>query len=259
MTPLNSPVVLIGAGEMGGVFARGLLRAGYPVWPLTRHADIDELAAAVPEPAMVLVAVGEKDLHPVLELIPEAWRDRLALLQNELLPRDWQAHGLAQPTVTSVWFEKKPGRDPKVIIPTPVYGPQAETLQQALTMLDIPVKLLASAQQLLHELVLKNLYIVTTNIAGLKVGGNVGELWSQHQELVRAVADDVLDIQQALTGQAFDREALIAGMVEAFDGDREHGCMGRSAPARLQRALAHADEFGLEVKTLRSLAGEAGT
>ena len=256
MATLNPPVVLIGVGEMGGVFARGLLRAGYPVYPVTRHTAMNELATVIPEPAMVLVAVGENDLHPVLDLVPESWRDKLALLQNELLPRDWQAHGLQQPTVTSVWFEKKPSRDPKVIIPTPVYGPQANTLAQALTMLDIPVKLLHSPQQLLHELVLKNLYILTTNIAGLNLGGNVGELWSQHRDVAVAVADDVLDIQRALTGQEFDRAALMAGMVEAFDGDPGHGCMGRSAPARLARALAHADEFGLEVKTLRSLAAE---
>ncbi len=65
------------------------------------------MAKALTAPALVLVAVGEADLHPVLEKIPTAWRDCLALLQNELLPRDWEAHGLQEPTVISVWFEKK--------------------------------------------------------------------------------------------------------------------------------------------------------
>jgi hypothetical protein len=64
----------------------------------------------------------------------------------------------------------------------------------------------------------------------------------------------VIDIQDALTGVRNDRDKLIAGMLEAFDGDPEHGCTGRSAPARLARALAHADAFGLVVPTLRSLA-----
>jgi hypothetical protein len=63
-----------------------------------------------------------------------------------------------------------------------------------------------------------------------------------------------MDIQDALTGVQHDRGALIAGMLEAFDGDPDHGCTGRSAPARLARALAHADTFGLAVPTLRSLA-----
>jgi hypothetical protein len=213
------------------------------------------LAAALRHPVMVLVSVGEKDLPAVLEAIPAAWRNSLALLQNELLPRDWQAQGLDNPTVISVWFEKKPGKDPRVIIPSPVFGPASDILEQALATLNIPVKRLHNAEQLLHELVLKNLYILTTNIAGLKVGGTVGELWSQHQPFARAVAADVLDIQQALSGQILPREPLIDGMVEAFEGDLDHGCMGRSAPSRLARALAHGDEFGLPLATLRELTG----
>jgi len=253
MSEMKAPVVLVGVGEMGGVFARGLLRAGHPVFPVARGQDMAALAADLPEPAMVLVSVGEKDLPAVLETIPAAWRDALALLQNELLPRDWRAHGLDNPTVTSVWFEKKPGRDPKVIIPSPVFGPASELLEQALATLEIPVKRLRDEEQLLHELVLKNLYILTTNIAGLKVGGTVGELWSKHQPFARAVAADVLDIQQALSGQILMRELLIDGMLEAFEGDLDHNCMGRSAPARLARALAHGDEFGLALPTLREL------
>ena len=250
---MKSPIILIGVGEMGGVFARGLLRAGYPVYPVVRGQDPAALAEAIPNPAMVLLAVGEKDLQPALEALPDPWRPSLALLQNELLPRDWQAYGLEQPTVISVWFEKKPGRDPKVIIPSPAYGARADLLRQALATLDIPVTVLATPEQLLHELVLKNLYILTTNIAGLKVGGTVGELWAQHRDLALAVADDVLTIQQALTGVEADREALVQGMVEAFEGDLQHNCMGRSAPARLARALEHAAELGVEVPTLRQL------
>jgi hypothetical protein len=63
-----------------------------------------------------------------------------------------------------------------------------------------------------------------------------------------------MDIEDALTGVAHDREKLIAGMLEAFDGDPDHACTGRSAPARLARALQHADAFGLNVPTLRALA-----
>ena len=53
-----------------------------------------------------------------------------------------------------------------------------------------------------------------------------------------------------------DHDALVAGMVEAFDADPEHGATGRSAPSRLVRALAHADEADLEVPTLRTITGE---
>jgi hypothetical protein len=42
--------------------------------------------------------------------------------------------------------------------------------------------------------------------------------------------------------------------VEAFEGDPQHKCMGRSAPARLQRALELADAAGIAAPTLRRIA-----
>ena len=47
----KAPVVVIGLGEMGSVFARGLLRLGHPVFPVVRSTDIHALAAQLPEPA----------------------------------------------------------------------------------------------------------------------------------------------------------------------------------------------------------------
>jgi hypothetical protein len=253
---MNAPVVLIGVGEMGGVFARGLLRLGYPVHPVTRATPMQDVAAAVPRPALALVAVAEADLHSVLRDLPDTWRDRAGLLQNELLPGDWST--LADPTVISVWFEKKRGQDAKVLIPSPVFGPRAELLADALSVLDIPARLLASPEQLLFELVVKNLYILTTNIAGLRVGGTVGELWDRHKGCGTAVAEDVIVLQEALTGRTFDRHALVEAMLEAFRGDPDHKCMGRSAPARLERALAHAKARGVRLPVLEEIARERG-
>ncbi len=250
---MQPPVALVGLGEMGGVFARGLLRSGHPVYPIIRGMDPAQAAAAMPEPEAVLVAVAERDVHPVMESLPEQWHDRLCLLQNELLPQDWERHGVADPTVISVWFEKKRGQDVKVIIPSPARGPHARLLETALGSLDIPTRLLETRAQLLFELVLKNLYILTTNIAGLQVGGTVGDLWAAHRTLAREVADEVMDIQAALAGTDLDREGLIRAMVSAFAGDPDHKCMGRSAPARLARALEYADRFRLDVPRLRAL------
>jgi ketopantoate reductase len=249
---MKQPVVLLGVGEMGGVFARGLLRLGHPVYPVNRDSDLDALAAELPAPAMVLVSVGEADLQPVLDAMPAAWAGRLALLQNELLPADFAQ--LDDPTVISVWFEKKPGQEAKVIIPSPAYGPNAELLHDALGAIGIPVKQLSDPDELLFELVVKNLYILTSNIAGLRVGGTVGELWTHHQPFARQVVGDVIALQEALTGHRFDAAGLIAAMVVAFEGDPDHQCMGRSAPARLARAIAHADRQGLAVPTLRDIA-----
>ncbi len=50
-----------------------------------------------------------------------------------------------------------------------------------------------------------------------------------------------------------DSDRLITGMLEAFEADPEHNCMGRSAPTRLQRALKLANEYQLPVPVLESL------
>jgi hypothetical protein len=254
---MRDPVVIIGIGEMGGVFARGLLRSGHPLYPVTRDMDLGQAAREIPEPTLVLITVAEADLPPVMQRLPVPWRQRVGLVQNELLPADWLRARLDSPTVISVWFEKKPGQEAKVILPSPVYGPHSGLLLHALDAIGIPCELLTDSDELLFQLVRKNLYILTSNIAGLRVGGTVGELWSQHEALARAVAEDVLGIQAALTDRNdLPAEQLIDAMVEAFDGDPSHKCMGRSAPARLERALAIADEYGLTVPTLREIASE---
>jgi hypothetical protein len=140
-----------------------------------------------------------------------------------------------------------------VVLPSPVFGQHAKLVFDALATLDLPCVQLDSEDELLFELVRKNLYILTTNIAGLKVGGNVEELAKNHADVMNAVAQDVLDIQDYLTQSKQPREPLIEGMLEAFEGDPQHGCMGRSAPARLKRALGFADEAKLDVPTLRDI------
>jgi len=250
---MQDPVIVIGTGEMGGVFTRGLLRLGHPIFPVNRQTNLEKISKAVPKPRLVLVSVGENDLHSALENIPKEWYDHLGLLQNELLPGDWKQHGISNPTVISVWFEKKKGQDFKVLIPSPIYGPQATLLEKALATLEIPSWELDSPAELEHELVRKNVYILTTNIAGLITGGTVDDLWFKHEDLARQIANEVMDIQAWLVGHHLERERLIEGMVEGIKGDLEHKCMGRSAPARLARAIQHADQAGLKVPKLREI------
>lgn len=256
---LKGTVVLIGIGEMGALLARGLLRAGHAVVPVNRGSALETLARDHADAALVLVAVGENDLDSVLQQIPVQWRDRVGLLQNELLPNQWQRHSIVSPTVISIWFEKKPGQEVKLLLPSPAYGPGAELLREALQRIDLPVAVLDSERTLLEALVVKNLYILTTNICGLRVGGNVGELWLRHQPLARKVAADVLRLQTALTGEEFDETVMLERMLEAFRADPEHRCMGRSAPQRLQRALEQARAHSLALPALEAIEREAAT
>lgn len=251
---MSSGIVVIGIGEIGSVFARGFLRSGHPVYPITRAENISAAADNIPEPELVLLAVAEADLHAVLAQIPTAWRNKLALLQNELLPRDWRQHQLANPTVISVWFEKKKGQESKVIIPSPVLGPHAKLIKTGLESIGIACNVLSNEDELLFELVRKNVYILTSNIAGIKTGGTVGELWTQHRAFATAVANEIIALQEHLTDSTLPRDALIDGMVAAFDGDPDHKCMGRSAPARLARALTLAADAGIATPQLKAIA-----
>ena len=68
------------------------------------------------------------------------------------------------------------------------------------------------------------------------------------------IADEALAIQQWLTQSELPREPLIDGMLKAFAGDPDHRCMGRSAPARLERAIHQAATANLNVPTLKKVA-----
>lgn len=251
---MRAPVVIIGMGELGGEFARGLLKLGHPIHPVLRGADLAAEAAAVPAPALVLVTVGEDDLPPLMARLPETWRNRVGLVQNELLPRDWIRHDIADPTVMVVWFEKKPGKITRALMPSPVHGPATGLLADALERIDIPVARLASPEDLERELVAKNLYILTNNSCGLEVGGTVDTLWSTHRALADRVSSEVLALQAALTGHTLSRDPLIEIVLAGVRGGADHKTMGRTAPKRLRRALALADEAGLAVPELRRLA-----
>jgi hypothetical protein len=252
---MHKSVIVVGMGELGSVLAKGCLKLGYSVTPVTRHNSLGNYVGHL-EPQAIIIAVGEADVHDIMTQVPDQWKSRVVLIQNELLPRDWQAHAFDNPTIISVWFEKKKGKTSQVVLPSPVYGPQAELIVQALAQLNLPAYIVASAEELEYELVKKNLYILSTNIAGLEVGGTVAELAKNHGDLLIAVANDVLDIQDWLTHRQQDRNRLMQGLAQAFDGDPQHQCMGRSAPARLRRALGFASEAGLSVPTLQAIASK---
>jgi hypothetical protein len=250
---MKAPVIIVGVGELGGVFARGFLRIGHPVYPITRGMDLAEEGRSIPAPALVLIAVGEPDLHPVLEAIPVAWKDRVALLQNELLPRDWEVHDLSNPTIVVVWFEKKKGMDVKPSIPSPVHGPNATLIESALGALDIETRRVNTPEELLNELIHKNLHILTMNITGLVTGGTLGDLIQEHQDLTREVAGELLEIQDWLTEFELPRGELVERTLKGFASFPDQPSMGRSAPARLDRVIRIADQASLPVPRLRAI------
>lgn len=247
-------VVVVGIGELGAVFARGFLKSGHPVFPVTRSTRLEEVARTVPAPDLALVAVGETDLDGVLRSLPAGWRGCVGLLQNELLPASWLAHDIVDPTLAVVWFEKKPTSLLKELLPTVLFGPRADLLAGALGAVGVVTRTVESEAELLFELTRKNLYILTTNIAGMEQGGTVGELWERHRPLALTVAREVLRLERAQTGAELAEAPLLAGLEAAIAADPGHACTGRSAPARLGRALSKAERLGVAVPELRRIA-----
>jgi hypothetical protein len=250
---MEKPVVIVGVGQMGGVFARGFLRTGHPVNPVLHDMSMQVISEEVKQPALVLVAVTKRDLGGVLEEMPPVWRGQIGLLQNELLPSDWQKYGIEDPTVAAVWFEKKFRRPVTPLIPTAIYGPQSELVKAALAALEIRAEILEDFDQLVEALVLKNLFILTMNIAGLEGADTVGGLLDDHLELTRDVFEDVLRLQEALSGRTFDSDKMWEQLVQISRADPGHGSRGRSAPERLGRALGQAESIGLQLAALRRI------
>lgn len=254
---MKEPIVIVGIGNMGGVFAQAFLKIGHPVYPVTPASDSTAVAQALPNPLIVLVAITEDDLHAVLETIPDVWRNRIGLLQNEILPRDWESHDLHEPTVIVVWFEKRRTTAPAPYFPTLAFGPQAAVVVDGLKAIGIPAEEIDSRQRLVYELVRKNLWVITLQVVGLITEGTIGEVWENHKELCTEIAKDVLDVQEALVGTEVPRERLLDQLAHDFEEQPSKSTSGRSALGRLQRTIAWADKFGLSVATLRKISTTA--
>ncbi len=248
---MKRPVVVVGLGQLGTFFAEALLRLGHPVVPLLRRSAFQEVATAAEDPELVVVAVGEDDLTGVLEALPETWRDRVLLLQNELRPVAWAP--LSRPTACIVWFERKQGAKPTVVLPSVLSGPKSELVKVALEEMDIPSRIV-STDELDAELCLKNLYVLGLNFAGLELGGAAGDLIGPHERAFEPLFEELLAIEEALFGRSFDREAAWEGLKEAILAEPTHATRGRTALRRLERTLAHAERLGLRAPLLEDLA-----
>lgn len=251
------PVVIMGMGQVGGVFAHGLLAAGRPVYPLRRGDSPEALFQEIPDPALVLVCVGEAALRPAVESLPDAWLDRLGLVQNELLPAFWQGRGIPTPSVAVIWFEKKRDTPLTPIRPTAVYGPRSALLASGLEALGVPVRQVGDEEGLVFELLLKMLYLWTLNFAGLEMieGSTAAELRAQRPDLYRSVSGEVLELLGRMAGaEGLDRERFLRGLDEAISARPAQRCTGRRARQRLERALAHARRFDLALPALERIA-----
>jgi ketopantoate reductase len=246
-----SRIVVVGMGQLGALFADALAARGHEV-VCVRRGEPHDMARA---PSLVLVTVGEDDLAGALDVLPPAWRDRVALVQNELAPDAWRAHGVERPTIASVFFEKKKDRPAKVVLPTPVAGPHAGLLVDALTHAGLAAEV-AREDAIPSVLFEKNLYILVSNLAGLACppGTTTAQLLDAQGPLTRDVFREVAAVERARLGVPITDDDAWRALERAFRADPDHVASGRSAKARLARTLSRAESRALEVPVLRALA-----
>ena len=244
-------IAIVGQGQLGTLFGALLEARGASVLRLRRGDVLDPHRAL----DRVLVAVGEDDLDAVLASLSPAHRERVVLVQNELSPSSWRAHGIADPTVVVVWLEKKGDRPPRVVLPSPIAGPWAEELARVMNDAGLPAEAIDRAL-LPAALLDKNLYILVSNLAGMVLPPGTttaGLLELGALETTMRVFADVLAVESARIGIAADADLASAALLRAFLADPQHVATGRSAPKRLARTLARAERLGIEVPVLREI------
>lgn len=248
-------------GQLGTLLSSGLLKQGHPVVPVLRDDDLAK-ACTEHEPAAIIVATGEDDLDPALAAIPDEHRGSVVLIQNELRPDQWVRRSI-EPTVAVIWFEKKRGKLAHEVLPSVLWGPSAPLLSAALDRQGLHSREVHDPDDLIHQLALKNLYILALNFAGLKQPGVASDLVESRKDELEPLASEVLQVERGLLETAapyskiqLDQQRLLAELKQAIEADRNHGLAGRSAPRRLQRTLAHAARLGLALPHLEGLAKE---
>ncbi len=247
--------LLIGAGQLGRTIGGGLLACGVSVDVALRD-DTVEIGSQYD---FILVAVGEKDLPGVLTSIPSDARQRLVLLQNDLVPATWRAVEIQAPTVLVVWFEKKKGKPLQVVRESALAGPQSALFARVFESIDAPAHVIDEAA-LVRALLVKNLYINGSNAMGLALGGGTtGGLASTHRERTTALLRELCSIERTrlLEPCLDDDDALIAETFAAFASEPNHGLLGRTAMERVQRARARGQQAGLVTPLLDRIAASA--
>ena len=246
--------LLIGPGQLGRAIGGGLLACGVSLDVALRSTRVSDWSPY----DFILVAVGEKDLESALSSIPPEVRDRLVLLQNDLVPASWRARDVTHPTVLVVWFEKKKGKPSQVVRTSDLAGPHSALFARAFEAIDMPARVITEAE-CVRALVVKNLYILASNAMGLRLGGGTtGSLVAEHREETARLLGELCALERTrLTAEEnalLEDEALVLETFAAFASDPNHGLMGRTAKERVERALERAREAGVSVPRLSGMA-----
>jgi ketopantoate reductase len=257
-------LVIIGVGELGTLFGGGALRVGARVTPITRTMSAVEVLRDVAVGTPVLISVGENALPDVLATLPAAHRDAVVLLQNELFPSTYQAHGLT-PSVLVPWVLQKRGMPTIVARPSPIYavaprGPVSEghdlsaLFAQIFDALSLAHVRLTNQQELAQALVDKYAFLLTINALGLSTDRTLGMWLQEDAPQVWDICAEATRLGEALVAAPVDAEQARSATQEAMIALAHMPARGRTARERVTRALGHAVRLRLSLPALARIA-----
>jgi ketopantoate reductase len=246
-------LVIVGIGELGKLLGAGALRAGVRVTPVTRAQKLEDVLAQLAADTPILVSVGEEALDPVLAALKAARRQRIALLQNELFPSRYRAYGLS-PSVLVPWILQKRGLPTIVARPSPLFGPLADLFAQIFDALSLPHVCAHDDAELAQALVDKYTFILTINALGVSADRTLGMWLQEAPALVWDICDEAARLGQVLVEAPIDAARARLACEQGMHALAQIPARGRSAPARVARALAHAQRFDLTLPTIARIA-----
>lgn len=245
-------LVVMGTGQMGRWFGEAALRAGRRIVPV-RRGDVarDRIERTGPGTPIV-VSVPEGALADTIARIPVARVADAVLVQNGMFASDLAALGLDDATVLAVWTLRKAGQPYIVAQRTGAYGPHAAAIAEILGAHDVDVAVLASKAERDRELVAKYGFILAVNALGFAQNRTVGAWLEADPDVTWRALDDGLAIA-ATYADGVDPADAVEVARAGLRGFAAMQAAGRSAPARVERAIARADAHGLDVPTVRAL------
>jgi hypothetical protein len=244
-----------GVGELGRWLGGAALRVGLRVTPLTRARDPGQTLSGLPIGTPLLIAVSEDALDGVLSQLPRERAHDVVLLQNELFPAQWRAHGVT-PTVLVLWLLKKRGEPELVARPSQLSGKHAALLGELHDALGIPHESVADAAGLRQAIVDKYAFILTINTLGLLKDRTLGGWLREDPRRVELLTAEAAQIGAARCEATIDVRASSQAALEAMRAMSGISARGRTARARFERGLRSAREHGLAVPELDQIEAE---